>query len=102
MANSKSGSKPLSPFDWRLNKESSIFAKDPAFCPRSSGKTASEAQTENVERRRANGENPGHLNGISKKQNLLEGIPAFRQFGIYSMARPSEPKLNDKVGKKRK
>ena len=43
------------PFKWRESREPSIFAKDPYFRAPSSGKTNSEAQTEQVQRRREQG-----------------------------------------------
>ena len=37
---------PRSPFNWRLNKEPTIFAKDLHFRPRSNGKSNSELQSQ--------------------------------------------------------
>lgn len=63
-----------SAFYWQ--GEPSIFANDPAFTPRTNGKTASQIGAEVVERRtREEGRNPGTLSGISRKANA--GIPRF-------------------------
>mgnify|MGYP000001556795 FL=1 len=63
-----------SAFYWR--GQSSIFATDPAFTPRTNGKTASQIGAEVVERRtREEGRNPGTLTGISRRADVA--IPRF-------------------------
>ena len=79
-----------SPFKWRESREPSIFATDPHFRAPTSGKTNSEAQTEQVQRRRAQGELPGHIHNLGKpSKKREEQLLAYRQFGIYSKAQPS-------------
>ena len=63
-----------SAFYWQ--GEPSIFANDPAFTPRTNGKTASQIGAEGVERRtREEGRNPGTLTGISRRADVA--IPRF-------------------------
>ena len=63
-----------SAFYWQ--GEPSIFATDPAFTPRTNGKTASQIGAEVVERRtREEGRNPGTLSGISRRADVA--IPRF-------------------------
>ena len=63
-----------SAFYWQ--GEPSIFANDPAFTPRTNGKTASQIGAEVVERRtREEGRNPGTLTGISRRADVA--IPRF-------------------------
>ena len=79
-----------SPFKWWESREPSIFAQDPYFRAPSSGKTNSEAQTEQVQRRRAQGELPGHIHNLGKpSKKREEQLLAYRQFGVYSKAQPS-------------
>lgn len=78
--------KPNSPFNWRENKEPTIFAKDPQFRPRRDGKSSGEVQSEAISRRVANGESPGSLYGISKKKEVLDRMMSYKQFGVYSRA----------------
>ena len=78
------------PFKWRESREPSIFAQDPYFRAPSSGKTNSEAQTEQVQRRREQGELPGHIHNLGKpSKKREEQLLAYKQFGIYSKAKPS-------------
>ena len=82
-----------SPFKWRDDPRPSIFATDPAFTPRSSGKTNSEMQTESIERRRAKGEMPGHIDNLGKSPDKrLEQFLAYKQFAVYSKARADKAK----------
>ena len=79
-----------SPFKWRNDPRPSIFAQDPYFRAPSSGKTNSEAQTEQVQRRREQGELPGHIHNLGKpSKKREEQLLAYRQFGVYSKAQPS-------------
>lgn len=58
-----------SAFYWQ--GEPSIFATDPAFTPRTNGKTASQIGAETVARRTlAEGRNPGTMHGISRRADL--------------------------------
>lgn len=46
-------------------------------------------QTESVERRRAQGEMPGHIDNLGKpSKKREEQLLAYKQFGIYSKAKP--------------
>ena len=81
MANFKSHSDPLSPFEWYKCKEPSIFAKDLAFRARKDGKSNSEVQSEVITRRIASGESPGTIKGISQKQVVLDRLLAYKHFG---------------------
>lgn len=84
-----------SPFLWRKDKRPSIFATDPMFTPRSNGKSNSQMQTEAVERKREKGELPGHIDGLGKpSKKREEQLLAYKQFGIYSKARPSSKNPN--------
>ena len=89
------------PFEWRKEKRPSIFATDPAFTPRSSGKTNSEMQTASVERRRARGEMPGHIDNLGKDPNKrLEQFLAYKSFAVYSKARSERDKIAAKEKRK--
>lgn len=85
MANSRS------PFDWRNDPTPSIFATDPYFRAKGpEGKTTSQIMTDVLDRRRAQGKDPGTIQDLGKytkekEQQLL----AYRQFGVYSKASPS-------------
>lgn len=64
-----------SAFVWNTG-EPSVFSADPAFTPRTNGKTASQIGAEVVERRtREEGRNPGTLTGISRRADVA--IPRF-------------------------
>lgn len=84
---------PRSPFNWRLNKEPTIFAKDLHFRPRSNGKSNSELQSQAITRRVAKGENPGTVPGLSSKKRV-ETMLAYKQFGVFSRAEPTPKKPN--------
>ena len=75
MAKSKSTSKndPRSPFNWHLNREPSIFAKDADFRPRSAGLSNSEVQSQVV----------------SKRKEKLDQILAYKHFGTFTRAKAS-------------
>ena len=94
MDSSKSTSKPISPFNWRENKEPTIFAKDPYFRPKAGGKTNSQLATQSVETRRANGDDPSKLYLIGNRKTEEERMLAYRQFGVYSRAEPSIKRSN--------
>ena len=86
---------PNNPFLWYKDKRPSIFAADPMFTPRANGKTNAEMQTESVERRREKGELPGHIDGLGKpSKKREEQLLAYKQFGIYSKAKPAPKKPN--------
>lgn len=86
------------PFEWWKNPEPSIFAKDPLFKARSDGKTNSQAQSEAISRRVANGESPGTVLGISTKADeRMRSKLAYKQFGgAYSRAKPSSVRVPNK------
>lgn len=78
------------PFLWYKDKRPSIFATDPLFRATSTGKTNSEAQTEAVERKRKQGELPGHIENLGKpSKKREEQLLAYKQFAVYSKARKS-------------
>lgn len=73
---------PNSPFRWREHSEPSAFANDPLFRAPSTGKTNSEAQTEQVQRRREQGELPGHIHNLGKpSKKREEQLLAYKQYG---------------------
>ena len=75
-----------SPFLWHKHKRDSIFMKDPHFRPRGdTGKTTGQIQSDQIEKRRAKGEEPGFLKGVSRKRE--EEILSYRVFGVYSRAK---------------
>ena len=86
--------KILSPFNWRENKEPTIFAKDPYFRPKSGGKTTSQLATESVDTRRANGDDPSKMYLLGNHKKEEERMLAYRQFGVYSRAQPQSKKRN--------
>jgi len=74
VANSKSTSDPRSPFNWRENKEPTIFAKDVNFRPRNtSGLSIGDAQSQVV----------------SKRKEQLNQLLAYKHFGTYTRAKAS-------------
>ena len=73
---------PCSPFRWQEHREPSTFANDPLFRAPSTGKTNSEAQTEQVQRRREQGEMPGHIYNLGKPTAEREAkLLAYKQYG---------------------
>lgn len=85
---------PNNPFNWRL-RGGSIFSKDPAFTPRKDGKTDSQRATDVVERKRTEGSDPGLMYGIGElTSEKEERMLAYRQFGAFSRATPSNKKPN--------
>lgn len=82
---------PNSPFNWRMRTGPSIFFKDPYFRAKGlEGKTASQIMTDFVERQRAKGIEPGAITGLGKTtKEKEERLLAYKQFGIYSKAKPS-------------
>ena len=83
-----------SPFLWRKHKRDSIFMGNPYFRPKgNTGKTTGQIQTDQIEKRRAKGEEPGYLKGISRKRE--EELLQYRVFGVYSRAvSPIKPHKN--------
>lgn len=70
-----------SAFFWNTG-EPSVFSADPAFTPRTNGKTASQIGAEVVERRtREEGRNPGTLHGISRRADLAIPLHAAHNLG---------------------
>jgi hypothetical protein len=82
---------PDSPFHWAHNRRPSVFAQDITF--RSKGapdKSIGQVVTENIDARRSKGEVVGHLYGIGQNTKEKEAkLVAYKQFGIYSKAKPS-------------
>lgn len=83
---------PKSPFNWYLRTEPSIFAKDPYFRPKGPEKrTSGQIMTEYVERKRAEGIEPGSIVGLGKlTKEKEERLLAYKQFGVFSKATPSK------------
>lgn len=74
---------PLSPFLWRKNKKPSIFV-DLVKASRQSI-----AQSTVVERKREQGQDISHIGGLSEVSHARR-ITDFKQFTVYSRARPSK------------
>lgn len=89
---------PNSPFNWRMRTEPSIFAKDPQFRPKGTdGKSSGQIMSDYVERKRAQGEEVGTIHGLGGRAISKERereLLAYKQFGIYSQAKPSIKKPN--------
>lgn len=83
-----------SPFLWHKHPRDSIFMSDSYFKARGdTGKTTGQIATDAVEKRRAKGDEPGYMKGLSRKRE--EEILAYKQFGVYSRATPfTKPKKN--------
>ena len=82
---------PRNPFNWRMRNAPSIFAKDPYFRAKGpEGKTTSQIMTDVLERRRAEGKDPGTIHDLGKYTKEKERqLLAYKQFGVYSKASPS-------------
>jgi hypothetical protein len=67
---------------------------NPHFRPRGdTGKTTAQIQSDQIEKRRAKGEEPGFLKGVSRKRE--EEMLQYRVFGVYSRAvSPIKPYKN--------
>lgn len=80
---------PNSPFNWRMRTEPSIFAKDPYFRAKGAeGKTTGQIMTDYVERKRAEGIEPGSIHGLGKlTKEKEERLIAYKHFGAYSRAK---------------
>lgn len=88
---------PDSPFLWMNRTGPSIFAKDINFAPKgASGKTGSQLATDVVEEKRKEGKMHGTIHNLgSKSKQKEEALIAYKQFGIYSRAKPNvKPSLN--------
>lgn len=87
---------PDSPFHWRERSTPSVFAQDHTFCAKGAqGKTNSQLQTDQIEARRIKGEDAGYIYGLGKHTVEKEKkLLAYKQFGIYSQAKPSIKKPN--------
>lgn len=82
---------PDSPFHWAHNKRKSVFAQDISFRAKgASEKDAGQVQSDVLERRRAAGEAVGYMHGLGKHTvDREKQLIAYKQFGIYSKAKPS-------------
>ena len=60
---------PSSPFHWQQDPRPSIFADDPSFKAKISGKTASQISTEVVKRKRDQGIEVGTIYGLNKERD---------------------------------
>ena len=83
---------PNNPFNWRMRTEPSIFYKDPLFRAKGAeGRSGSQIMTEYVEKKRAEGIEPGSIVGLGKlTKEKEERLLAYKQFGIYSRAQPTK------------
>ena len=83
---------PNSPFNWRMRTEPSIFYKDPLFRAKGAeGRSNSQIMTDFVEKKRAQGIEPGSIVGLGKlTKEKEERLLAYKQFGVYSKAQPSK------------
>lgn len=66
----------------------SVFMADPVFRVSQSGRTLSQASTENVEKARAKGSVAGYIKGISR--NKEAEILRIRDFNLFSRARANK------------
>lgn len=82
---------PDSPFHWAHNPRPSMFVRDVTFRPKgTSDQSIGQLAAQSVDTRRANGEVVGHLYGIGQNTKEKEAkLVAYKQFGIYSKAKPS-------------
>lgn len=82
---------PDSPFHWAHNPRPSVFAQDVTFRAKgSSDKSIGQVVTDNLDARRAKGEMVGYMHGIGSHTLKKEiHLLAYKQFGIYSKAKPS-------------
>lgn len=88
---------PDSPFHWRERTEPSIFAADPTFMAKGmTGKSGSQLATDVVEEKRKEGKMHGSIPNLgSRSKQKEEQLLAYKQFGIYSRAKPNvKPSLN--------
>lgn len=80
---------PKSPFHWRDDPRPSIFYQDYTFRAKGAdGKSGSQIATEFVESQRVVGKMSGTIPNLSIKDKELAVI-AYKQFGIFSRARPN-------------
>lgn len=90
---------PNNPFNWRLRTEPSIFAKDPYFRAKGpEGKTGSQIMTEYVEKKRAEGIEPGAIAGMGRpSKEKEERLLSYKHFGVYAKAKASkQPNKHEK------
>jgi len=75
---------PVSPFLWKQHPRPSIFADDPLFKAKQSGKTASQISTEVVKRKRDEGIEIGTIYGLNRERD--EALLHAKRFHMYSKA----------------
>ena len=75
---------PSSPFLWAQHPRPSIFADDPSFKAKTSGKTTSQISTEVVQRKRDQGIEAGTIYGLNKERD--EALRHARSFHVFSKA----------------
>lgn len=87
---------PDSPFLWMNRTEPSIFAKDHTFCPKGAkGVSAAQLATDVVEEKRREGKMHGTIHGLGSKKAQEEAVLAYKQFGVFTRAKPNvKPTLN--------
>lgn len=81
-----------SPFNWRMRTEPSIFYKDPLFRAKGAeGRSNSQIMTDFVEKKRAQGIEPGSIIGLGKlTKEKEERLLSYKHFGVYSKAQSSK------------
>lgn len=89
---------PNSPFHWAENPRDSIFVRDVTFRAKGlDGKSGGQIATDTIERRRETNPSLGTIQNIGSRENRLkeeQRMLAYRQFGIYSKAHPSQKQPN--------
>lgn len=83
---------PNNPFNWRLRTEPSIFYKDSNFRAKGAeGRSGSQIMTDYVEKKRAEGIEPGAIRGLGKPtKEKEERLLSYKHFGVYSKAQPAK------------
>ena len=84
---------PNSPFHWAEHPRDSIFFKDVTFRAKGlDGKSGAQIATDVIDKRRETDPMLGtmkNLGSVANRQKEEERMLAYRQFGIYSKAKPS-------------
>lgn len=73
---------PTSPFLWQQHPRPSMFADDPLFKNKSTGKTASQLSTEVVQRKRDSGVDVGTIYGLNKDRD--DAMLKAKRFHMFS------------------
>ena len=88
-----------SPFLWHKHQRDSIFMSDSYFKARGdTGKTTGQIATDAVEKRRAKGEEPGYLQGLSRKREEEILAPKAKLVQIFNLnEQDSKKEVFDKL-----